>query len=160
MIEGNSRLRLRHSHTLSAIWLVHRAAHRFSPLPWAYENCRRRSFGLIGSALVSHLRSSGHEVMRLVRNRHSRADDARYWNPATGDIDDDAFDGIDGVVNLAGAGIGDRRWSERRKRDLRLSRVDATELLVEAMGAAAPARGPGGRLRGRLLRKPGRRGAR
>lgn len=93
--------------------------------------------GLIGTALVSHLRSSGHEVVRLIRSQQARADDTRYWNPATGDIDDDAFDGIDGVVNLAGAGIGDSRWSERRKRELRLSRVDATELLVEAMGAAA-----------------------
>lgn len=93
--------------------------------------------GLIGTALVSHLRSSGHEVVRIVRNQQARAEDARYWNPATGDIDDDAFDGIDGVVNLAGAGIGDRRWSERRKRELRLSRVDATKLLVEAMAAAA-----------------------
>lgn len=93
--------------------------------------------GLIGSALVRQLRSSGHEAVRLVRDRNERADDARYWNPATGDIDDDAFAGVDGVVNLAGAGIGDRRWSERRKRELRLSRVDATELLVEAMGAAS-----------------------
>ena len=72
-----------------------------------------------------------------MRNQGWRAEDARYWNPANGDIDDDAFEGIDGVVNLAGAGIGDRRWSERRKRELRVSRVDATELLVEAMGAAA-----------------------
>ena len=93
--------------------------------------------GLIGTALVSHLNSAGHHVVRLVRDPGSRAKDARFWNPATGDIDDDAFDGIDGVVNLAGAGIGDRRWSERRKRELRRSRVDATKLLVEAMGAAA-----------------------
>lgn len=92
--------------------------------------------GLIGSSLVRQLRSSGHEVVRLVRDPRASADDARYWNPATGDIDDDAFAGVDGVVNLAGAGIGDRRWSERRKRELRVSRVDATELLVEAMGAA------------------------
>ena len=76
-------------------------------------------------------------MVRLIRNQQSSAEDTRYWNPATGDIDDNAFDGIDGVVNLAGAGIGDRRWSERRKRELRLSRVDATELLVEAMSAAA-----------------------
>ncbi len=93
--------------------------------------------GLIGTALVSHLESAGHQVVRLVRNKDSRSDNTRYWNPAIGQIDDDAFDGIDGVVNLAGAGIGDRRWSDRRKRELRLSRVDATELLVEAMGAAA-----------------------
>ena len=93
--------------------------------------------GLIGRALVSHLQSSGHQVVRLVRSEEARADDTRYWNPATGDIDDDAFAGIDGVINLAGAGIGDRRWSERRKRELRISRVDATELLVEAMCAAS-----------------------
>ncbi|MDE0115667.1 MAG: TIGR01777 family oxidoreductase [bacterium] len=93
--------------------------------------------GLIGTALVSHLDSVGHQVVRLVRDPQSRAEDARFWNPATGDIDDNAFDGIDAVVNLAGAGIGDRRWRERRKRELRLSRVDATELLVEAMAAAA-----------------------
>lgn len=97
--------------------------------------------GLIGTALVAHLTSAGHEVTRLVRDRQARADDARYWNPATGDIDDNAFDDIDGVVNLAGAGIGDRRWTERRRRELRQSRVDATELLVEAMGAAAEAPG-------------------
>lgn len=93
--------------------------------------------GLIGTALVGHLNSAGHQVVRLVRDRESRAEDARFWNPATGDIDDSAFDGIDGVVNLAGAGIGDRRWSDRRKRELRQSRVEATKLLVEAMGAAA-----------------------
>ena len=93
--------------------------------------------GLIGTALVGHLNSVGHQVVRLVRDPGSRAGDARFWNPATGDIDDNAFDGIDGVVNLAGAGIGDRRWSERRKRELRQSRVDATKLLVEAMGATA-----------------------
>lgn len=93
--------------------------------------------GLIGTALVGYLESCGHQVVRLVRDRASRTDGVRYWNPAIGEIDDDALDGIDGVVNLAGAGIGDRRWNERRKRDLRLSRVDATELLVEAMGAAA-----------------------
>ncbi|MXZ77175.1 MAG: TIGR01777 family protein [Acidimicrobiia bacterium] len=93
--------------------------------------------GLIGSALISQLRTRGHQVVRLVRNQQSRTEDSRYWNPATGDIDDNAFDGIDGVVNLAGAGIGDRRWSERRKREMRISRVDATELLVEAMGAAS-----------------------
>ena len=93
--------------------------------------------GLIGTALVGHLQSAGHEVTRLVRDRQARADNARYWNPATGDIDDDAFDGIEGVVNLAGAGIGDRRWTKHRRRELRQSRVAATELLVEAMGAAA-----------------------
>ncbi len=92
--------------------------------------------GLIGRALAGHLIAEGHHVVRLTRDPAARADDVRYWNPATGDIDENAFHDIEGVVNLAGAGIGDRRWSERRRRELRQSRVDATELLVEAMGAA------------------------
>jgi len=95
------------------------------------------SSGLIGSALVGHLHSCGHEVVRLVRSRTPDAENTRYWNPATAEIDTDAFDGVDGVVNLAGAGIGERRWTAHRKRELRLSRVDATELLVEAMCATA-----------------------
>ena len=95
------------------------------------------SSGLIGTALVSHLEASGHEVVRMIRDPAARAKNARFWNPSTGDIDSDTFDGIDGVVNLAGAGIGDRRWTQHRKRELRQSRVAATELLVEAMGAAS-----------------------
>ncbi len=95
------------------------------------------SSGLIGTALKEFLRTSGHEVVQIVRDRTITDDNTHYWNPATGDIDDNAFDGVDAVVNLAGAGIGDRRWSENRKRDIRHSRVAATELLVEAMNAAA-----------------------
>ncbi|WP_419919861.1 TIGR01777 family oxidoreductase [Candidatus Poriferisocius sp.] len=91
--------------------------------------------GLIGTALVNHLNAAGHEVIRLGRDPAARADDTRYWNPATGAIDDDAFDGVEGVVNLAGAGIADRRWTKNRRRELRRSRVGATELLVEAMMA-------------------------
>ncbi len=91
--------------------------------------------GLIGTALVKHLNTTGHEVVRLVRDPTARADDTRYWDPAIGAIDDDAFTGIDAVVNLAGAGIGDRRWTKHRRRELRQSRVDTTELLVEAMVA-------------------------
>ncbi len=90
---------------------------------------------MIGTALVNHLNAAGHEVIRLGRDPAARADDTRYWNPATGAIDDDAFDGVEGVVNLAGAGIADRRWTKNRRRELRRSRVGATELLVEAMMA-------------------------
>ncbi|MXW41603.1 MAG: TIGR01777 family protein [Acidimicrobiia bacterium] len=94
------------------------------------------SSGLIGKALVELLNGSGHEVVRIVRDQQARDENTRYWNPATGDIDDDALNNIDGVIHLAGANIGNRRWSQNRKRELRQSRVAATELLVEAMNAA------------------------
>src|ERR1700759_3507964 len=89
------------------------------------------SSGLIGSALVPALRADGHEVRRLVRRRPAGADESA-WDPARHSIDPGALDGINAVVNLAGAGIADRRWSESRKREVLDSRVDATTTIVDA----------------------------
>ena len=69
------------------------------------------SSGLIGSALVPHLRAAGHEVQRVVR-RASSAPDEITWDPAKGTIDLATLNGVDGVVHLAGAGVGDHRWSD------------------------------------------------
>ena len=63
---------------------------------------------------MSELRGAGHEVLRLVRRAPSGADE-RQWNPPAGTIEDGALDGVDAVVNLCGAGIADRRWTEARK---------------------------------------------
>jgi len=93
------------------------------------------SSGLIGKALIELLEASEHEVIRIIRDQSKLDSNTRYWNPATGDIDTTAFDEADAVVHLAGANIGERRWSDNRKRELRESRVTATELLVEAMHA-------------------------
>ncbi|MFM8773924.1 MAG: NAD-dependent epimerase/dehydratase family protein, partial [Actinomycetota bacterium] len=63
--------------------------------------------GLIGSALVPALRARGHEVVRLVRRAPSAPDEVR-WDPAAGTVDLAALQGIDAVVHLAGAGVGDK----------------------------------------------------
>ena len=55
------------------------------------------SSGLIGTALVSDLRSAGHDVLRLVR-RAPAAPDERRWDPPAGRIDDGTFDGVDAVI--------------------------------------------------------------
>jgi uncharacterized protein (TIGR01777 family) len=55
------------------------------------------------------------------------------WNPATGELGGAAV-GADAVVNLAGASIADGRWTEKRKSELRASRVDVTRALIEAIG--------------------------
>ena len=88
--------------------------------------------GLIGSALVTELRSAGHDVLRLVR-RVARGADEHSWDPPAGGIDDGALDGADAVVNLCGAPIAGGRWSHARRQLLVNSRVEPTEVLATAV---------------------------
>ncbi len=90
------------------------------------------SSGLIGTALVDSLEADGHRVRRLVRRAPSAEGEVR-WDPTGGQIDAAGLDGADAAVNLAGPGIGDKRWSDERKRDLREARVEGTRLLAEAL---------------------------
>lgn len=89
--------------------------------------------GLIGSALASTLRGGGHAVFPLVRPPRIASPGQVSWNPEWGEMDAAAAAGADAVVNLAGANVGERRWSESRKRELRSSRVDTTRALVETL---------------------------
>jgi uncharacterized protein len=95
------------------------------------------SSGLIGSALVPALRGDGHTVLRLVRRATAGPDQLR-WDPAARRLDPAVLAGVDAVVNLAGVGIGDRRWTADRKNAVLASRLDATETLSAAMAAAEP----------------------
>jgi uncharacterized protein (TIGR01777 family) len=90
------------------------------------------SSGLIGTALVPRLRAAGHEVLRLVR-RTPQAPDERGWDPAAGHLAPGALEGADAVVNLCGAGIGDKRWTGARKQELRDSRMIPTDVLARAV---------------------------
>ncbi|MEV4555844.1 TIGR01777 family oxidoreductase [Kitasatospora sp. NPDC049285] len=96
------------------------------------------STGLIGSALVRSLLADGHEVLRLVR-RHSRTGPQPDgttgvgWNPHLMQIDAAALEGLDAVVHLAGAGVGDRRWTDSYRREIRDSRVLGTETVAAAL---------------------------
>ncbi|MFI5528163.1 TIGR01777 family oxidoreductase [Kitasatospora sp. NPDC051853] len=96
------------------------------------------STGLIGSALVRSLLTDGHEVVRLVRQRSRTGvqPDGTVgvgWNPARLEIDRAGLAGVEAVVHLAGAGVGDRRWTEAYKREIRDSRVLGTETLAAAL---------------------------
>ncbi|QNG18480.1 TIGR01777 family protein [Rhodococcus triatomae] len=88
--------------------------------------------GLIGTALVSTLRRHDHDVIRLVRRPAAGPDEYR-WDPYTAALDDAALDGADAVVNLCGAGVGDRRWSGAYKQLLRDSRIVPTDVLAQAV---------------------------
>ncbi|WP_406341763.1 TIGR01777 family oxidoreductase [Streptomyces sp. NBC_01578] len=92
------------------------------------------STGLIGTALVRSLRADGHDVVRLVR-RPARAGDEVEWDPKRGYVDGAGLVGCDAVVHLAGAGVGDHRWTEAYKQEIRDSRVLGTEAIAQAVAS-------------------------
>ena len=87
--------------------------------------------GLIGQALKARLSADGHETVVLVR-RAPGPGEAR-WDPSAESIESDALEGADAVVHLAGAGIGDKRWTTARKDVILESRVQSTSLLCGAL---------------------------
>jgi uncharacterized protein len=95
------------------------------------------SSGLIGRALCAHLEEAGHEVTRVLRRPVRPGEQALQWDPAAGTIDRDGLEGLDAVVNLAGAGIGDRRWSPARKQLVLDSRTRATALIARTVAELA-----------------------
>lgn len=86
--------------------------------------------GLIGSHLRRSLTQKGHRPVALVR-RPAAADDEIAWDPIAGTIDAASLAGIDAVVHLAGAGIGDKRWSDERRKEIYNSRIGSTRLLTK-----------------------------
>lgn len=93
--------------------------------------------GLIGSALVGHLKSEGHTVQRLVR-RATVAPDEIQWDPKTGYVDIEALRGVDAVIHLAGVGVGDKRWTKRYKSEILNSRLLGTTAIANAVAKVKP----------------------
>jgi uncharacterized protein (TIGR01777 family) len=89
--------------------------------------------GMIGTALARSLRLDGHEVLPLVRRPVRSDEQAVQWDPSSGTIDAGALEGIDGLVNLSGAGIGDKRWTDAYKREVLESRTTSTDLLARTI---------------------------
>ncbi|WP_306513739.1 TIGR01777 family oxidoreductase [Janibacter hoylei] len=92
--------------------------------------------GLIGGALSSSLRADGHEVVQLVRHE-PKGDHERPWDPATRELDPGVLSDVDTVVHLAGAGVGDRRWTPTYKMLIRTSRVHGTDLVARRVAEGA-----------------------
>jgi uncharacterized protein (TIGR01777 family) len=89
------------------------------------------SSGLIGSALSAHLAAAGHQVTKLVRRDPGSGE--AHWDPVAGLLDPSVLASADAVVHLAGAGIGDRRWTDAYKREILESRTRTTELLARTI---------------------------
>jgi uncharacterized protein (TIGR01777 family) len=93
--------------------------------------------GLIGSALAHSLVEDGHEVFPLVR-RDVRTSSEIPWDPEGGTLPVARLAGLDAVVHLAAAGIGDKRWTSEYKQVLLTSRTRSTSLLARAVVGADP----------------------
>lgn len=105
----------RYRHELTVADLTRHARYRERPrLTFAVTGAS----GLVGSALIPFLTTGGHTVKPVTRKGDSF--DAR------------AFEGADVVINLAGAGVADERWSDERKHLLRDSRIAYTKRLRDA----------------------------
>jgi uncharacterized protein (TIGR01777 family) len=93
--------------------------------------------GLIGTALVGHLKSEGHTVQRLVR-RAVVAQDEIQWDPKSGFVDIEALRGVDAVIHLAGVGVGDKRWSKKYRSEILNSRLLGTTAIANAVSEVKP----------------------
>lgn len=96
------------------------------PLTIAISGAR----GLVGDHLIPFLTAGGHQVRRLVRGRPGPGDIA--WDPAKGQLDPAALEGVDVFVHLSGEPIS-ARWTEERKREILRSRVDSTDLVARTL---------------------------
>ena len=90
------------------------------------------SSGLIGSALVRDCEKKNFEVLKLVR-RAPKQENESQWDPIKGIVDLNVLEKATAIVNLAGAGVGDRRWSKKYKKLILDSRVNSTETLANAI---------------------------
>lgn len=93
--------------------------------------------GLVGKAIVKECLNKGIAINYLTTNKTKIHSDVNYqgflWNPIKGNIDIDAFTGVDIIINLAGASIA-KRWSTNWKQELLDSRVQSLRLLYKTIG--------------------------
>ena len=90
--------------------------------------------GLVGRYLTSLLLENGYLVSHLSRKQDQFGRVRVYrWDPEKGILDPSIFQGIDHIIHLAGANIGEHRWSAKRKEEILRSRVDSTNLLYKTI---------------------------
>lgn len=93
--------------------------------------------GLIGSALSQQLIEKGYEVIVLTRQKNKTSPRRNlsyaHWDIKQQTIDETAFKKVDAIVHLAGANVGDKRWTASRKKEILESRTHSGRLLVKAL---------------------------
>ena len=93
--------------------------------------------GMIGTAITNKLISKGHEVIILTRDKSKYTNDSSLsyaeWDLEKQTIERAAIEKADHIINLAGAGVADKRWTEKRKQEIRDSRVKAGQVIVKSL---------------------------
>jgi len=86
--------------------------------------------GLIGTSLSGKLKEKGYNVLLLSRkSKRGNSYSVYSWNPDKSEIENEALKRADYIINLAGAGIGDKRWTKKRRELILDSRVKTSELI-------------------------------
>lgn len=98
--------------------------------------------GFLGRHLRRRLAGDGHEIVQLVRRRPADAGQ-REWHPQRGELDPEVLAGADAVINLAGAGVEDRRWTDEYRQVLRDSRVEPTGTIARTLAGLDQPERPG-----------------
>ena len=98
------------------------------------------SSGLIGHHLRGVLEAAGHTVVPVVRRPAGPGE--IQWDPTRATMAPGDLIGVEAVVHLAGAGIGDRRWTDSYRREILESRTRSTALLASTMATAFDDGGP------------------
>ncbi len=88
--------------------------------------------GLLGRAISELLSKKSYQVVWLSREEGNYQDIKKYkWDVDKGFIDEKAFEGVDSIIHLAGAGIADKRWTKKYKKQIVDSRIKSNELLFK-----------------------------
>jgi uncharacterized protein (TIGR01777 family) len=87
--------------------------------------------GLVGQLLAQTLKDEGYNIRLISRSKPTNPDFPTFlWNVEKGVADGNAFKEVDIVINLAGSGVADKLWTERRKKEITESRVKSNQLLA------------------------------
>ena len=93
--------------------------------------------GLIGSSITDLLKNRGFNVIILTRNKkkHKDSQHVKYaeWDPYRKNIDGTVFNEADHLIHLAGEGVADKRWTQKRKKEIIDSRVNTTDFLATCL---------------------------
>ena len=89
--------------------------------------------GLVGTRLTDMLLQKGYQVAHLGRSKRPGKVPSYVWNVAKGEFDPEALNGVDAIIHLAGAGVAEKRWTSRRKKEILESRTKSSALLYETL---------------------------
>jgi uncharacterized protein (TIGR01777 family) len=100
--------------------------------------------GLIGTALRQALTAQGYNVIILSRNAQPASDkntgqttdqqvQFASWDPSKDQIDPVAIQNADYIIHLAGANVGEKRWTTKRKEEILRSRVQSGQLISRSL---------------------------